>query len=532
MPDEHVFWADRVVEEITKQKRREYVCEGGWSPSGYFHIGNARAEIMTPYAVYLKLKEAGFKAKQVLFVDDFDPIDKIPAGIPVKKAEEENFIGVPSVLAPSPFKGYKNWAHYFVSQLTDVVEEFGFELDIQSSFENYKKGRMNEVIKFSLDHAREIVETWNAVAGSEKPLDFLPLVVTCERCEKSLFTTATAWDGKMAEYKCKCGFKGAVSPLNGRAKLHWRVHWVATWIVNNVAFESGGKDHFSKGGSVDVGRALMQDVFKKQPPYQVPTEFLHLRGAKMSGSVGNVFGLKQWLQVSSPELFRFLFFSYKPNSAIDFSLTGNSFVLLNERFERAERIYYGRGRAENGRIEQKLRNTYMLSLIGKPPKKPPLRVPYFFAVQLVQLADPEKQFKETLALLKQTGHIEGKLSNQETKQLQTLFIRAKNWVDNYAPKEYKISFLEKLSEKELKALPPQARLLLPKVAGLISKAKTADDIQKAIFATAKENNLKPKDLFKSIYLALTGKESGPRAGLLILALGKEKCVKRIREVAG
>ena len=125
MAEEHVFWAERVVDEITKQKRKEYVCEGQWTPSGYFHIGNARPEIFTPYSVYLVLKERGFKAKQNLIIDDFDPIDKIPAGIPVKKGEEDKFIGVPCKLAPSPFKGHKSWADYFFSQVTDPIEQLG-----------------------------------------------------------------------------------------------------------------------------------------------------------------------------------------------------------------------------------------------------------------------------------------------------------------------------------------------------------------------------------------------------------------------
>ena len=50
-------WADNAVKEITRQKRKEYVCEGMWTPSGYFHIGNARTEIFTPYSVYKALVE-------------------------------------------------------------------------------------------------------------------------------------------------------------------------------------------------------------------------------------------------------------------------------------------------------------------------------------------------------------------------------------------------------------------------------------------------------------------------------------------
>jgi hypothetical protein len=29
------FWAEDAVKEITKEKKKEYVCEGMWSPRGY-----------------------------------------------------------------------------------------------------------------------------------------------------------------------------------------------------------------------------------------------------------------------------------------------------------------------------------------------------------------------------------------------------------------------------------------------------------------------------------------------------------------
>ncbi len=532
MAEKQVFWTEKVADELIKQKRKEYVCEGMWTPSGYFHIGNARPEIFTPYSVYRVLVERGLKARQNLIIDDFDPIDNIPAGIPVKKEDEDKFIGVPCKFAVSPFEGYKSWADYFTSQITDVIDNFGLDLNIISSFDSYKGGKFNDLIIFSLEHAKDIVKVWNKISGADKPGDFLPVVVTCEECGKSLFSKAVSWDGKKVGYECKCGFKGMVSPLNGNVKLHWRVHWAASWIVNNVAFESAGKDHFSKGGSVDVGQALMQDVFKKPPPYQSPTEFVQLKGAKMSGSVGNLFGLKQWLQVASPELFRFLFFSYKPNTAINFSLSDNSFVLLNERFEWGERIYYSGEDVQNDRVKEKLRGAYALSIIGKVPKKQPLQVPYSFAVQLVQFFDPVEQFDKISEILKQTGHLKPvKISSAEKKQLLAQFERAKHWLENFAPPEFRLSFLEELGEKEAAAIDESAKKLLPLVAKKISSLDSAGDMQQAIFELAKASNVKPKHLFKAIYLVLTGKESGPKAGLLILAFGKERCLERFKEAA-
>ncbi|MFH1696994.1 MAG: lysine--tRNA ligase [Candidatus Diapherotrites archaeon] len=525
---ESTFWADNVAEEMLKKKRREYVCEGMWSPSGYMHLGNARAELFTPNAVYLALKEKGAKVRQNFILDDFDPIDKIPAGIPVTKEREHEFLGKPYYLAPSPVKGSKSWADYFVSEVREALPNFGLgEINIISAYETYKRGKFNELIKFSLDNAKAIVLVWNKVAGADKPETFVPVQVICEKC--GILVPATSWDGKEVSYSCSCWNKSKISPLNGKAKLHWRVHWVAHWALHDVAFESGGKDHFSKGGSVDVGRALCREVFKTNPPLQFPTEFLLLGGRKMAGSVGNVFTLSEWLTVAQPEMFRYLNFSYRPQKAVDFSLHDNSFILLNERYERAERIYYGKEKAENEKIAKQLKRAYINSRIGTPGKKMPVQVPYSFAAFLSQLMDPEKDLGKITEILAQTGHLGKNPSAEELRALKQKLISAKTWVENYAPDEFKVSFAKAVPKE---ALEP-ARELRPVIESLLSllpKAKTADEIQQIVFESAKQNNAQPRDLFKLLYLTLLAKERGPRIGTLIIALGKERVTARLKEL--
>ncbi len=523
-----ISWTDRVVEEITKRKRKEYVCEGMWSPSGFFHIGNARSEIFTPYAVYRALKDKGFKARQNFIIDDFDPITKVPEGLGIKKSEENKFLGIPCALAPSPIKGYKNWAGFFVSQIRDAIDRYGIDLNIISAYETYKKGRFNDLIIYSLNHSREIVAVWNEIAGSDKSLSFIPVQVLCEKCGK--LTEGKRWDRKKVYYNCRCGNNSAISPLNGKAKLHWRVHWVAHWILHDVCFESAGKDHFSKGGSVDVGHALIRRVFKRKPPYQIPTEFILLRGAKMAGSVGNVIDLKEWLSVASPELFRFLNFSYKPASSIEFSLTDNSFLLLMERFERAERIFYGLEKAENKKIEEKIKRAYKLSAIETMPKKLSFQLPYSFAILIAQLVKPEKELGKAMEILQNTGHITKKLNENDKKKLREKLVRAGNWVQKYAPKEFRIQFIQYIP-KEAKKLPIEMKRAFKEIAKKLPKTRNADEIQQLIFDSARKNNVQAKDLFKFLYLSILGRERGPRAASLILAIGKEKIIKRLRELA-
>ena len=351
--------------------------------------------------------------------------------------------------------------------------------------------------------------------------------MVCDECGKSLFTKGISWDGKEVEYECKCGHSGKKSPFDGNAKLHWRVHWCAHWILRNIAYESAGKDHFSKGGSADVGHAMMKEVFHREPPYQTPTEFILVGGAKMSGSVGNVVNLKSWMQVSSPETFRYLNFSYRPNKQINFSFNDNSFILLVEGFERAERIYYGKEKAQNEKLTEKIKRNYLYSRLEKPPEEMPQRISYQFASFLSQLHEPEEGFSEIEKILLDSGHTEKKFSEAEKKEAIEKLKRAKHWAENYAPERYIVKFAEEPAADGIK---PETLKALKSFSGKIPKAKNAEELQSSFFNAAEENGIKPKELFQAAYLALLGKDYGPKIGTLILALGRERVKKRLEEL--
>jgi len=520
-------WADEVAEKVLETKRKEYVCEGMYTPSGYFHIGNARSEIFTPYAVHRALQDKGAKTSQVFVLDDFDAVRKIPSDVKLGEAEKDKYMGVPIYFAQSPIKGFDTWKAAFTQGLEESIESFGLDLEIVSAYKTYKSGKFNGLIKESLDKAGQLVEVWNRVSGSEKPGSFLPLQVICDSCKKTLYSTALKWDGKNVEYKCKCGHSGKKSPFDGNAKLHWRVHWCAHWILRNIAYESAGKDHFSKGGSVDVGQAMMKEVFQKDPPLQTPTEFILVSGAKMSGSVGNVVNLKSWMQVSSPDTFRYLNFSYRPNKQINFSFNDNSFILLVEGFERAERIYYGKETAQNEKLTEKIKRNYLFSKLEKPPEEMPQRISYQFASFLSQLHEPEQGFSEIEKILLDSGHIEKKFSDAEKKEVVEKLKRAKHWAENYAPERHIVKFAEEPATGGIK---PEALKALKSFSGKIPGLKNAEELQKSFYAAAEESGISPKEFFQAAYLALLGKNYGPKIGTLILALGRERVKKRLEEL--
>jgi lysyl-tRNA synthetase class 1 len=524
------FWADRVADEIAGRKKKEYVCEGMWTPSGFFHIGNARSEIFTPYAVYMALKDRGLKARQNFILDDFDGLRKIPSGLDIKEKDYHLYLGKPCKLAPSPVKGHKSWADFFSSKALASMEDFGFNLSVISAYETYREGKFNDIIKFSLDHSKELAKVWKDVSGAEKSEGFLPVQALCSSCGSVLSTEVNAWDGRKISYFCSCGNEKTTEPYDGKAKLHWRVHWVAHWLAHKVDFESAGKDHFSKGGSVDVGRAFMKEIFRKEPPVQFPTEFILLYGKKISGSKGNIIDLGQWSEVAAPEVLRFMNFSYKPQSSIEFSLADNSFLLLMERYERSERVYYGIEKAENEKAEAKIKRAFRLSQIGKPPEKMGFRLPYSFAVQICQITDFEKDFSRVISLLKQTGHIKKELKKEDRERLKDLLLKSRFWIKNYAPDSYKVSFSEAFEQSLFSGTEPETKEAISRILEGIHKAKGPEEVQALIFSAAKLSNAKPKQVFQVLYLVLTGKKHGPKLGTLVFAFGKQRVAERLSKV--
>ncbi|MDO8427952.1 MAG: lysine--tRNA ligase [Candidatus Diapherotrites archaeon] len=524
-------WADKVAEEVIAQKKAPFTVHGMWTPSGYFHIGNSRPEIFTPYSVRKALESKGYKVHQRFIADDFDAIDKIPAGVPVKESEQPEYIGKPCYLAPSPFPGYKSWADYFTSEIPEILPKYGVQLEIVSAFEEYQQGIYNDTIIFALDHAKEIVKIWTEIAKSKKEETFLPIQVLCPDCKK-ITGNVSNWNGKTVNYVCTyCNAQGEIKPFNGNAKLHWRVHWVAHWVHYGVSFESGGKDHFSKGGSVDVGRVLCKEVFKKDPPVQFPTEFIQLKGgAKMSGSAGNVISLKEWEKTASPELFRFMIFSHKPQSSIEFGFDDNSFVLLNENFERAERIYYGLDSTQAEKLTHKIKREYELSLLEKPSEKMPAQISFGFATLLAQILDPKKDINKLEEILLTSGHVKEKLAESDKHKFSEKLLRCQYWIEKYAQEQSKIKFQENPSQEFTAFATNEIKKCILSLSEKMQTKQTAEEIQQMVFETAKGNNIQPKDLFKALYLLLINKDRGPKIGTLIHAFGIEKVKQAFRKV--
>ena len=520
---EYYAWPDKVA-GLLEKRGKKHVLHGMWTPSGYFHIGNARSELLTQALVKKALEDRGLKAVQNFFFDDFDDFDKIPDGIDVDKAEFLQYLGKPLREVPSPVLGFSSWAEYFEDDVKSVLDTFGLKVNLISSYDAYKSGKYDEAIKIVLDNSRKIRDLWVKITGGSKPEGWIPVMPVCEKCGRASTTIATEWDGTKLKYECSndrdycksCGHKGELKPGKGNVKLPWRVHWTAGWYIFGTTFEPAGKDHFTKGGSVDTSQAILREVFKKEPPLQTPGEFIQLGGKKISGSRGNVITMKDWIEFADPELLHFLVVSYQQNTTIEFDLQSNKLFLLYDRYDKAEQAFFNE---KDDKTSQQMKREYELSQIKKPKKG--FSLDYSTAAMISQTC-PSNKMDEILDLLKAMGLLEKADKNDKEKISKRLKL-AKNWVDKYAPEEMKIKLNEELPEIELNENEKKA------ISSLVNDIDKKD-LQTIIYETAKKNDIQPKRFFQILYKILINRESGPRLGPFIIAIGRDNVKKLLQEI--
>jgi lysyl-tRNA synthetase, class I len=533
---EYYLWVDKVVDILKGRKFKKNVVNGGWTPSGFFHIGNSRAELLIPSFVHQNLKESGLKSEHNFLIDDFDDFDKIPKGLDIKNEDFEPHLGKPLVNVPSPAEGFTSWADYFSNQVLSVINEFGIKPNILSSYDSYKKGLYDKAIKTVLDKSEEVRKIWNDVTKSDKPKGWIPVMIVCENCGKLSTTKVTSWNGKEVEYICNqnraytnaCKHKGKVKPEKGRAKLPWRIHWAATWYIRGTTYETAGKDHFASGGSVETSQAFCKQIFNSEGPFQTPTEFLLVDDVKLSGSTGNVISLKDWLEFAEPELLRFMMASYKPKTVINFDLHSNKFFLLADRYDEAERVYFDK-KEEKDKREKQLEKIYKFAQVDKLQDKIPVQLNYSNAAMIVQTF-PDKPLSEVSDILHARGWITRKtLSTFDKNKIKKRLELAKNWLDKYAPEDIKFTVQEEVP-KNLKLSLNEKKALQMLVSALKKKDWDQKNLYDEFYNICKKVGIKNTDFFKASYGVLLNKDRGPKLAAFILTLGKEKVIELFEKV--
>lgn len=553
--EEDFFWADRIAYEVIQRvekndflkkivKKYGYTIYDEKTPSGKIHIGSGKGWIIHD-SIAKSLRDNGVKAQFILSSDDMDPLDKPSKEL--SKKDNEKYLGVPFRYIPSPVKGYKSFGDYYFSQCTELFKEFGIDAKLESTGERYEDGSFNKTIKIALDNADKIQKIYGYFYGEDNSFaNKLPFNVRCPKCGKIATTLAIKWDkekeevyfecvDKVVEWAKGCEYKGWISPYNGNGKFPWKVEWAAKWPTKSVIVETAGKDHFTKNGSREVACRISVDVFNYPPPYPSDGyktgpgyEFFTVGGKKMSTSKGQGVGFAESINYAPAQMLRFLLVRTRPNTVIDFDpYRLNDMVLLYDRYDEAEKVYFGKlDLKEKENAKQK--RIYEISHVGKIPSRIPPQISLLHAAMLVQALDDKKLI---LNSLKKTKHIPSDVTKEEIKYVENRVEFARKWVKEFAPEEVKFKLHEKVPKDILKKLSKKEKDSLILLKDKLEKKRFSEnELFNEFYEICKKVEINNIEFFRGAYLALIGKEKGPRLAGFILAIGKEKVIKLLGQI--
>ncbi|MBI2145879.1 lysine--tRNA ligase [Candidatus Woesearchaeota archaeon] len=513
-------WTDVAAENILREKgdKKKYTVAAGITPSGVVHIGNFR-EIITVDLVKRALEKRGKKVRFIYSWDNYDVFRKVPKNMP-KPEELQKYLRKAITSVPDTFGCHANYAEHNQKAVEESVPTVGITPEFLYQQEKYNSGEYASEIKKALEQTETIKEILNQFREEPLHQGWLPISVFCAQCGKNTITHLQWSKGYTINYKCECGQQEEIDFRKKTiVKLKWRIDWPMRWAYEKVDFEPGGKDHSTVGGSFDTGKQIVKKIWDFDAPTYVMYDFINVKGGKgkMSSSSGEVLSLADVLEVYEPEVVRYLFAGTRPNK--EFAISFDADVLkIYEDFDKCERIYYGVENVnEKESIKQKA--AYELSYIGKIPKTIPYQPGFRHLTTLLQT--------HSLEVDKTIAYFKHELKNEhDRRRLKVRALCAKNWLQHHAPEEFTFTVQEKCMVTVRKEEKKILHLLADK---LVERKWTDVELHEEMYILCKNNDFPTGDFFKLCYRVLINQEKGPRLASFILAIGKEKVAKLLKD---
>ncbi|HXG39335.1 MAG TPA: lysine--tRNA ligase, partial [Candidatus Limnocylindrales bacterium] len=463
------------------------------TPSGTVHVGSLRGPVLCD-AIWRALRERGIAVHFLYGVEDLDPMDNqaLLSGDAV-----ERYMGAPLANVPAPPGSVEpSYAREFMRLFLGTFAGLGIRPEVYWMSELYASGAMDPYIRLVLDRADRVRTIYERVARVRHPASWHPVSVVCERCGKVGTTIVTAWDGERVRYECRpdlvtwargCGESGWVSPFGGRAKLPWNIEWAAQWSHFGVTIEPSGKDLSTAGGSRDRSEAIAREVFEREPPLNVPYEFVNVGGKKMSTSKGRGVAAHRIAEVVPPEQLRFLFLRHRPNQVIDFEPEGTDAIpRLFDEFDRLAAATAGV--LVKGELPAGYERIFRLSLVD-PDADPEAeaaayRPPFRHLALLVQISGVD-------IAARVEAEKGAPLTERERAILEERVRAARAWLATYAPPSERLEVRREALPAEAADLDPEQRRFLGLLAEAAERERPAsgDAWQATIFSVAAEAGL-------------------------------------------
>lgn len=528
-------WADELATRV--RDRGPQVVNDSKTPSGTVHVGSLRGPVILD-AIARALRANGVQTTLLYGVDDLDPMDAQALLTPDAVGHE---MGRPLAHVPDQAGDcHASYARHHAQRFIDIFAGLGIHPDrYYWMSEIYPTGAMDPYIRLALDRAAVVRDIYRRVANVQHPDTWHPLGAICPNCGKVGTTIVTEWNGDQVHVECRerlvewargCGFDGWISPFGGAAKLPWNLEWAAQWSLFGVTIEPGGKDLSTAGGSRDRSDAIARELFEREPPLNVPYEFLNIGGKKMSTSKGRGAAAHTMAEVLPPEQLRFLFLRPKPNHAIDFDPDGTDQIpRLFDEFDKFAAATAGR--EVKGDLPPGHEATFRYSLLDP-------------AADVASEAGAFRPAFSHLALLVQVPGVDigqradaekgEPLTSREQALLEERTAAARGWLGAYAPERARVAVHEEAVPPEAADLDVAQRRFLAELsarAGADAPA-SGDEWQTLIFEIARGVDLPPRHAFEAIYRAFLGRVNGPRAGWLLASLEPTFAVRRSWEASG
>ncbi|HYD35653.1 MAG TPA: lysine--tRNA ligase [Vitreimonas sp.] len=540
-------WVDNVVENILSWQKTNQVAklhvDDMKTPSGRVHTGALRGVVLHDLVAKALANKAQGVVSTYVF-NDMDVMDGLPTYL--NKDIYEQHMGKPLYKIPVPaleecgidlstasaeeiaeLRSAKNFAELYAMDFVHAFRRLGCSQRLVWSHELYEAGEMDEQIRTALNSVEIARKIYQEVADYKLPEKWYPFQVICENCGKMGTTLVTDWDGEQVTYECQpakvtwavgCGHTSKTLPFGGKGKLLWKMDWPAHWTKLGITIEGAGKDHTSAGGSRDMANAIVTQIFDQIVPFDIPYEWILIRGAKMSSSKGVGTSAREFVELFPPQIGRFLFVNKDYNQVIDFDPKTMAIPDLYDAYDAGARIFW---KQEEG--DQRLARSFELSQLETLPE--PHFLPRFRDVA-VWMQHPEIELETKCAEIKGSP-----LNQLEKAVLKERIQYAKVWLSRYAPEEYQLTPSAAVPAAA-SSLTQEQRLYLSEAERLItSQAWQPQDLQQALFELAK-SSLGARPAFEAIYLAFLGKKAGPRAAWFLLAMDPEFRKQRIELLSG
>ncbi len=496
-------WMEILVDRLEEQKKPPFVITGGMTTSGPAHLGTV-CEFLYPAVLKQSLESRGKKVEFKFVGDILDAFDCIPFELLKYTDELTPDLGKPLVHTRDPLECHKSFGEHYLEQAKKIMERMSLEIEVIEADKMYESGSMDKYAAFFLQNEGSVKEVvaQTSMKKVEDLKDWSPIMPICQKCGK-IATTRVIWHSsdeyeyvcdKDVKYTTGCGFKGRSRIIDHAYKLQWRLHWPSWQALFNSSIEGSGMDHMTKGGSATTAVEVHKKLLGRDPPILFKYGFVLINGKKYSKSKGNGMTATELSNLVPPEMLKYALIVPNIEQNKDIDPTGDKLILLYNDIERISKIETSDERAD---VKKKLA----------------------FDVAIKKLSW-KSSFLDILLnyqIYRDWDKVSDLVGDRDGVIYLSHYIEA--WLSKgFAPERYNFSVKQSKIVTNLDAV----RLL----ASNLKEGMGEVDVHNMIYEVAGNAKVRPEELFKSIYNAIIGKDSGPKLGKLIAAIG----IKKVKEM--